>query len=81
MAKMFLSLINRFKILNKPQVVHSLKKIAEKQTINKLVKTSDKEGKKNLQMKKDKNDSRYPIRNVARKKTQRESFETLRERN
>jgi len=45
------------------------------------VKTSDKEGKKNVQMKKDKNDSRYPIRNVARKKTHRESFETLRKRN
>ena len=39
-------MINRFKIHNKPQVVKSLKNIAEKQTINKLVKTSHKEGKK-----------------------------------
>ena len=75
-------MINRFKIHNKPQVVKSLKNTAEKQTINKLVKTSHKEGKKkNLQRRKDRNDSRYPIRNGARKETQSERFETQREIN
>lgn len=39
-------MINRFKIHNKPQVVKSLKNIAEKQTINKLVKTVIKKEKK-----------------------------------
>ena len=46
MAKCFSNLISRFKILNKPQVVKSLKKTAEKHTINKLVKTSEKKEKK-----------------------------------
>lgn len=53
-----------------------LKKITENHTISKLVKTSDKEGKKPqyLQWNKDKNDSRLPIRNDASQKTWNNSY-------